>query len=86
LAPGFQIRLTTASGTELSRFPPRVYDWCDPAYAVVQSSIVDCHRNLLGAIRGASPAETTGEDNLRTMQLVFKSYESADRNQVVQLR
>ncbi|MEX2142008.1 MAG: Gfo/Idh/MocA family oxidoreductase [Pirellulales bacterium] len=83
LAPGFQVRLTTAKGTELRRFPPRVYDWCDPAYAVVQSSIVDCHRNLLGALRGMSRAETTGDDNLRTMQLVFKSYESADRNAVI---
>jgi predicted dehydrogenase len=85
LAPGFQIRLTTAKGTELRRFPPRVYDWCDPAYAVVQSSIVDCHRNLLGALRKTSPSETTGEDNLRTMQLVFKSYESAECNRVVAL-
>jgi D-apiose dehydrogenase len=85
LAPGFQIRLTTQRGTELRRFPPRVYDWCDPAYAVVQSSIVDCHRNLLSALRGESPAETTGEDNLRTIELVFESYESAQRNAVVQL-
>jgi predicted dehydrogenase len=85
LAPGFQIRLTTQRGTELRRFPPRVYDWCDPAYAVVQSSIVDCHRNLLSALRGSAPAETTGEDNLRTMRLVFKSYESADRNEVMKI-
>jgi D-apiose dehydrogenase len=86
LAPGFQIRLTTAKGTELHRFPPRMYDWCDPAYAVVQSSIVDCHRNLLDGLRGTSPAETTGEDNLRTMQLVFKSYMSAEQNEVVALQ
>jgi predicted dehydrogenase len=85
LAPGFQVRLSTDRGTEMHRFPPRVYDWCDPAYAVVQSSIVDCHRNLLGALRGTSPAETSGEDNLRTIQLVFQSYDSAERNQVVKL-
>jgi predicted dehydrogenase len=85
LAPGLQIRLTTARGLELRRFPPRVFHWCDPAYAVVQSSIVDCHRNLLGALRGTSSAETTGEDNLRTMQLVFKSYDSAERNEAIKL-
>ena len=85
LAPGFQIRITTNDGKQLRRFPPRVYAWCDPAYAVVQSSIVDCHRNLLGALRGTSSAETTGEDNLRTMQLVFKSYDSAALNKVVNL-
>jgi predicted dehydrogenase len=85
LAPGFQIRLTTRQGTELLRYPPRVYAWCDPAYAVVQSSIVDCHRNLLAALQGSHPAETTGDDNLRTMRLVFKSYESAEGNEVVKL-
>ncbi len=83
LAPGFQVRLTTDKGTELHRFPLRMYDWCDTAYAVVQSSIVDCHRNLLAALQGAAAAETSGEDNLRTMQLVFKSYASAQRNAVV---
>jgi predicted dehydrogenase len=86
LAPGFQIRLTTAEGTKLRRFPPLVYNWCDPAYAVVQSSIVDCHRNLLAALQGAGQAETTGEDNLRTMRLVFKSYDSAAQNQVIAFR
>lgn len=85
LAPGFQIRLTTDQGTQVRTYPPKVYPWCDPAYAVVQSSIVDCNANLLVALRGTGRAETTGEDNLRTMQLVFKSYESAERNAVIAL-
>jgi predicted dehydrogenase len=83
LAPGCQIRLTTAAGTQLRRFLPVRYAWCEPAYAVVQSSIVDCHRNLAAAIRGNGKAETTGDDNLRTLQLVFKSYESAEKNAVI---
>jgi len=83
LAPGFQIRLTTEQGTRLRRFSPKMYSWCDPAYAVVQSSIVDCHANLLAGLRRTGRAETTGEDNLRTMQLVFKSYESAERDAVI---
>jgi predicted dehydrogenase len=85
LSQGFQVRVTTEQGTQLHRIPPQLYSWCNPAYALVQSSIVDCHANLLSALRGEGQAETTGQDNLRTMELVFKSYESAAQNKVVAL-
>lgn len=83
LAPDYWLRVTTIGGTHSRRFPPPRYSWADPAYDVVQSSIVPCNANLLGALRGDTPAETTGEDNLKTLQLVFGAYESAARNQVI---
>jgi predicted dehydrogenase len=85
LSQGFQVRVTTEQGTQLHRIPPQLYSWCNPAYALVQSSIVDCHANLLSALRGEGQAETTGQDNLKTMDLVFKSYESAAQNKLVVL-
>jgi predicted dehydrogenase len=81
----YWVRLTAENGTFARRYPPTMYAWCDPQYAVVQSSIVACHMNLVLGLRGSSKVETTGDDNLRTMQLVFKSYESAARNEVVTL-
>lgn len=83
IAPDYWLRLTTAAGTSARRFPPCAYPWVDPAYAVVQSSIVECHNDMLRGLTGAGSAETTGEDNLRTLRLVFAAYESAARNQVV---
>ena len=67
------------------RVPPPRYPWADPEYDVVHASIVECNRNLLGALRGQAPAETTGEDNLRTVRLVFAAYESARCNTVIAL-
>lgn len=67
--------------TESAR--PTHYDWSDPAYALVHSSIVDCQRHLIGALRGEWPAETTGEDNLRTLELVYGAYESAAESRVI---
>jgi hypothetical protein len=49
----------------------------DPAYIVVQSSIVDCNADLLRALQTGQAAETHGTDNLRTVQLVFGAYDSA---------
>ena len=85
LGPDFWIRVTTEQGTHSRRYPPPSYSWVDPNYALPQTSIVECHRNLLEALRGDAVAETTAEDNLRTLKLVFASYESARSGQVVQI-
>ncbi|MDX2140170.1 MAG: Gfo/Idh/MocA family oxidoreductase [Chloroflexota bacterium] len=82
LASDFWIRETTADGTLARRYPPPRYPWADPAYDVVHSSIVACQANILEGLRGGA-AETTGEDNLKTVQLVFASYDSAAARQAI---
>jgi predicted dehydrogenase len=79
------VRITTKDGTQIQRCPPPRYTWADPRYDVVHSSIVPCHANLLAAMRGESAAETTGEDNLKTVRLVFAAYESAAKGQAVRV-
>ena len=83
LRPDYWIRVTTEDGTHAKRYPPPRYPWADPAYDIVQASIVPCNANLLRALRGDEAAETTGEDNLKTVRLVFAAYESATSGQVV---
>lgn len=85
LAPDYWIRTTTRDGTHARRRPPPMYLWADPAYAAVHSSIVACNANLLGALRGDAPAETTGDDNLRTVRLVFGAYDSAACGQTLRI-
>lgn len=83
LAPDYWIRTTTSSGTHARRVPPPRYEWANPAYDVVHSSIVTCQANLAAALRGEVEAETSAEDNLRTMRLVFAAYESARTGQAI---
>jgi predicted dehydrogenase len=85
LGPDYWIRVTTAEGTHARRHPPSRYAWADPAYDLVHASIVPCNANLLKALQRRGEAETTGEDNLRTVRLVFASYESARTGQVVEI-
>jgi predicted dehydrogenase len=77
------VRVFSPSGVQERRMSPTPYAWADPAYALIHASIVDCHRNLLGALRGEATAETTGEDNLRTLELVFAAYASAAHPSVI---
>jgi len=86
LGPDYWLRITTEAGTLSRRCPPPRYAWADPAYDVVQASIVPCNANLLQALRGQAPAETTGEDNLETVRLVYAAYDSAVSGQTVRLR
>jgi D-apiose dehydrogenase len=82
---GCQLHVTTKTGTEHRDVSPPSYRWADPAYALVHASIVDCHRNLLRALRGEAVAETTAADNLKTLELVFAAYDSAISGQTVSL-
>lgn len=83
LGPDFWLRTTTRQGTRAFRVPPPFYPWADARYSLVHASIVDCHRNLLAALQGRAKAETTAEDNLRTLELVFGAYQSAARDRDV---
>ena len=83
LGKDYLLRITTAEGTQLRRTPPPRYAWADPAYEVVHASIASCNANLLGALKGTGAAETTGEDNLKTVRLVFAAYDSANHDQVI---
>jgi D-apiose dehydrogenase len=86
LTQNYRLRITTAEGTLLRRVPPPRYAWADPAYEVVHSSIVPCNANLLAALKGEGQAETTGDDNLKTVRLVFASYDSAKDDRVIHFK
>ncbi len=85
LGTDYWLRVTTKAGTCAKRYPPPRYAWADPAYDLVHASIVPCNANLLAALQGTGVAETTAEDNLKTVALVFSAYESARCNKVIQL-
>lgn len=77
LGPDYKVRETTLAGTCIRQFTPQHYQWADPAYDLVHSSIVACQSDLLKHLKGEKIAETNGDDNFKTVELVFASYESA---------
>ena len=85
LTQDYWIRVTNQQGTYSQRFPPPRYKWADPAYDVVHSSIVPCNRNLLDGLQRTGIPETTGEDNFKTVNLVFSAYKSASSGKAIHL-
>ena len=84
LANDFELRITNRQEITSSVIEPPFYPWADPDYAVVHSSIVDCNKNILEGMRGGK-AETTGDDNLKTVRLVWACYESAASKKTILL-
>lgn len=79
------IRTTTKEGTTETKIESPVYSWADPDYALIHASILDCNQDILQDLQRKGPAETTGEDNYRTIQLVFNAYESAKKGQALKI-
>ena len=79
----YWIRVTDKAGTVARRHPPLEYPWANPSYGNIHASIVDTQRNLLEGLNGTGVAETTGEDNLKTLRLVYGCYESAEQSRVI---
>lgn len=79
----YWIRVTTKSGTRANRYPPVWRPWMHPQYLASHASIAACNAHLLRALRGEVQAETTAEDNLKTIRLTFAAYESARSSKVI---
>lgn len=82
LTNDFELKVIKKEGTTSTTIQPTMYNWLDPAYAVVHSSIVDCNRNILQGLQGDG-AETTGDDNFKTVKLVWAAYSSAASGQSI---
>lgn len=81
----YWISVTTEEGTVRRRFPPTHYDWLDPRYAVVHSSMVECQRHLAESMRSRTDAETSAADNLKTLEIIDAAYRSARSHRVIEL-
>ena len=85
LGPDYWVRVTKGDETIASRHAPPRYAWARPGHDVVHSSIVPCNADILRMLRTGQPAETCGEDNIKTMRLVFAAYESAATGKAIEL-
>jgi predicted dehydrogenase len=83
LDPGLKIKITTSGGTVTEDVPLKKYGWQTERLTNEPPSIVSCNKNILDDMLGKGNAETSGADNLKTVELVFASYHSAKSNKVI---
>lgn len=72
--------LTQVADGTVQRYPvwPRLYPWSTPPLEAIQESVVAIQQHWVDCLaRGVEP-ETCGDDNLKTLGLVFGAYHSAE--------
>lgn len=83
LDPDLLLKITTSSGTITEKIPLEKFWWQTERLTNEPPSIVSCNKDILDDMLGRGKAETTGDDNMRTVELVFSGYESAKTNRVI---
>ncbi len=79
IGPHFALTTVTNGTISRSDVSPKVYSWSTPPGQMVQESVVEIQRHWTECLRAGAEPETSGEDNLRTLELVYGAYESAER-------
>lgn len=77
-APGFRSGLAGARVRREDAAPPR-RAWATPPADVIQDSVVRLQQHWVECLRTNREPETSGRDNLRTLELVFGAYEDSAR-------
>ena len=77
LGPHYELHRVTGEGSSRIRVPIRTFSWTKPPHEAVQESVVRIQSHWLDCIRERREPETSGADNLKTLELVFGSYQSA---------
>jgi predicted dehydrogenase len=77
LHPDFEVAVTVDSAVEWIDARAPEHPWSAPMFAAVQDSVVGIQQHWADCLHRGRDPETSGADNLRTLELVYGAYESA---------
>ena len=81
---GADYALTTVVDGEVTKahIPPQPPSWASGPGVAIQESVVAIEQHFVDCLASGCEPETSGLDNLRTLELVFGAYESAESGMV----
>lgn len=85
LDPGFRLTVRRGEHVHHPDAQPHLYPWASRPFQAIQESVVAIQQHWIDCLRSGQEPETSGRDNLRTLELVFSAYESAAANSIVRI-
>lgn len=79
LEPDYRLHVTRGSEITTRHVPPHPWPWARPPLDAIQDSVVALQRHWLECQEAGRAPETSGEDNLKVVELVHAAYADADR-------
>lgn len=83
LEPGFRLTVNRQGYVHHPDAQPHLYPWSTRPFQAIQESVVAIQQHWVDCLRTGKEPETSGHDNLRTLELVFGAYDSAASSGVV---
>jgi len=77
LKTGYELSVTTGAGTTRRSVAPDLPAWGARPWHNIQESVIAIQRHWLECLRDGREPETSGRDNLKTLELVEAAYASA---------
>lgn len=84
LSADYRITVTTPGGTRHLDASPRAL-WTPAPGNAIPESVLNIQRHWLECLATGKTPDTSGEDNLKTLELTFGAYASANRGKLVTL-
>jgi predicted dehydrogenase len=82
LQADYQLTVHRRGGeTTLMHCDPPLHPWAERPWHNIQDSVLNIQAHWLACLRSGTDPQTSGADNLRTLQLVHAAYESAENAQ-----
>jgi len=79
LGPHYGLTVTAEEGTRHRDVSPKRFPWSTPPAQAIQESVLRIQQHWADCVREGREPETSGADNLHTLELVFAAYEVANR-------
>lgn len=75
----YRLHLTRGTETLTRHVPPKAWPWSQLPLDIIQDSVVALQQHWVECYRTGRNAETSGEDNLKVVELVHAAYADAER-------
>lgn len=85
LGADYQLQIMHPGSLKVQTVAIPAHAWAIAPWHVVQDSVFNIQRHWVECMQHGRTPETSGEENLRVLELVLGAYESAENNMVVRL-
>ena len=85
LTQGYQLAVTTLSGTRHEDISPPLLPWASKPWHNIQESVVLIQQHWVDCLKAKCEPDTSGRDNLQTLALVEAVYESSRTGKTVSI-
>jgi len=65
---------------------PKEYKWTTKPWDQIQESVINTHKHFISSLINHKTPDTNGDDNLKSLNIVFASYKSSTLNKEIKLK